>query len=156
MAFGANPYEGYPYYSPTPEGGAGRAQPRQALQPMSWGQPAMPAQAELPQPVNHIVWLHGVEEALAFPLGPGESAVLMDADRYVFYIKYREPNGKPAPLEIYDYTPHQEEEGQQAFNGNYVPREEFEALKAQVSALAAMGAAKGRRQPPKEETDHGE
>ena len=153
MAFGVNPYTGYPYYPQSPEDGAGRAQPRQAPQPMPWGQPA---QAELPQPVNHIVWLHGVEEALAFPLGPGESAVLMDADRYVFYIKYREPNGKPAPLEIYDYTPHQEGEGQQAFGGNYVPREEFEALKAQVNALATVGTAKGRRQPSKEEPEHGE
>lgn len=61
--------------------------------------------AQAPQPVNNlsrINWVQGQAGANAFPLGPGESALLMDSEDSVLYVKSVDASGRPLPLEIYD------------------------------------------------------
>lgn len=58
-----------------------------------------------PQPVNNlsrINWVQGQAGANAFPLNPGESALLMDSEDSVLYVKSVDASGRPLPLEIYD------------------------------------------------------
>lgn len=57
------------------------------------------------RPVNNlsrINWVQGQAGANAFPLGPGESALLMDSEDSVLYVKSVDVSGRPLPLEIYD------------------------------------------------------
>lgn len=53
---------------------------------------------------NGIVWVQGEAGAKAHPVGAGQSALLMDSESNVFYIKSTDLAGMPQPLRIFDYT----------------------------------------------------
>ena len=50
-----------------------------------------------------IKWVQGEAGARACAINPGTSAVLMDSERDVFYIKTTELSGMPRPLRIFEF-----------------------------------------------------
>lgn len=59
------------------------------------------------QPQNNqsgIVWVQGEAGAKSYLVGAGNSALLMDSEDSVFYIKSTDTSGMPMPLRIFDYT----------------------------------------------------
>lgn len=94
-----------------------------------------PIMAPIPQPTaqNGITWVQGESAAKSYPVGAGQSVLLMDSENPVMYIKSTDQSGMPLPLRIFDYVERTEETVQ-----NRVPditREEFDELKAQVRKL---------------------
>ena len=94
-----------------------------------------PIMAPISQPTaqNGITWVQGESAAKSYPVGAGQSVLLMDSENPVMYIKSTDQSGMPLPLRIFDYVERTEETVQ-----NRVPditREEFDELKAQVRKL---------------------
>ena len=81
-----------------------------------------------------FVWVQGEAGAKAYPVGPGESVLLMDSERDCFYIKSTDVSGVPMPLRTFTYTEvvqtqnvmHHENKMD---SSQYVTRDEFEELK---------------------------
>lgn len=101
---------------------------------------------EQPQTSNPVVWVQGEAGANAYPVGRGQTVMLMDADpnSNMFYLKSADAyTGRPLPLEKYHYTrvydniqnEGKPEQSMSSGNGAYVPREEFESLKAQLEKM---------------------
>ena len=64
--------------------------------------------AQMQQPMNQqsassgINWVQGRAGANSFYVAPGQSALLMDSEDSVLYVKSVDMTGRPMPLEIYD------------------------------------------------------
>jgi hypothetical protein len=73
-------------------------------------QPQMPVNApQMPQNApqsnsNGITWVQGESAAKSYPVGAGQSVLLMDSEESVMYIKSTDQSGMPLPLRIFDYT----------------------------------------------------
>lgn len=106
-----------------------------------------PYNYEQSQGSNSVVWVQGEAGANAYPVGRGQTVMLMDANpnSNMFYLKSADAySGRPLPLEKYHYTrvydnnqngsPQSEQSGHLS-NEAYVPREEFESLKAQLDQM---------------------
>ena len=132
-----NPY--YPSYYPN-------MNPYQAQQ-MPLGGSQMPQNA--PQTSsNGINWVQGESAAKSYPVGSGQSVLLMDSEESVMYIKSVDSSGMPQPLRIFDYTERRgtHPEGSQMplrGSGSYVMRDEYEEFKEDVRR-----ALKGIRSTP--------
>lgn len=50
-----------------------------------------------------LQWVQGEAGAKAFPMGAAQSALLMDSENNVFYIKSTDNSGMPLPLRTFDY-----------------------------------------------------
>ena len=50
-----------------------------------------------------LLWVQGEAGAKAYPVGAGQSALLMDSENDVFYIKSTDSSGMPLPLRTFDY-----------------------------------------------------
>lgn len=108
--------------------------------------PQMPPQgAQMPQngvttSNNGITWVQGEAAAKSHPVASGQSALLMDSEESVFYIKSMDQSGMPLPLRIFDYK-EREQSGtnrghvgdKPGTNPDYVPRSEFDAFKAKIT-----------------------
>lgn len=73
--------------------------------------PAVPSQQIPNVPTNipaaasassNIQWVQGEAAALAYPVAPGNTVILMDSDNPVVYKKSTDEHGKPLPMDIYD------------------------------------------------------
>ena len=139
MAFG-NPYQpGYmPGYYPMGQQMPSPMPDQLSQLRQNYQQPAQ----QQPAP---IIWVQGEEGAKAYMVAAGNSALLMDSENSVFYIKATDASGMPQPLRVFDYT----ERGKQApqaaeIQGDrYVTRDEFDALRARIDALTASKPGKG-------------
>lgn len=119
-----------------------------------------------PQPsaVNGIIWCQGEEGAKAYMTPPGTSAMLMDSEKNIFYIKSSDQSGMPLPLRIFDYTertPGAQTSAQTASLSDveYVPREEFTALQMEfkdlekrITGMSAQKSKKSEKPVAKEES----
>ena len=110
-----NPYQ--PMYQPMQD------QLGQLRQP--YMQPAQPQN-------NGITWVQGEEGAKGYLETAGDSKLLMDSEKSVFYIKSTDQSGMPMPLRIFDYKERTAQKPQAQPSTEYVTRAEFEA------ALAAL------------------
>lgn len=100
--------------------------------PYSYMQSAVPQQQAQNSAIN---WVQGESGAKSFGVLPGQSALLMDSEDSVFYIKTADASGMPLPLRIFDYkermpvskidTPIQKQQ-------DYVTRDELEKRLAEV------------------------
>lgn len=50
-----------------------------------------------------LQWVQGEAGAKAYPVQAGQSALLMDSENNVFYIKSTDNSGMPLPLRTFDY-----------------------------------------------------
>ncbi len=145
MAFG-NPYQpGYmPNYYPMGQQ-MPSAMPDQLAQ---LRQAAYPQQQQTAQQTAPIIWVQGEEAAKSYLCAPGNSVLLMDSEKSSFYIKTVDASGMPQPLRIFDYTERtaaqkQPTQAAQVQAGEFVTREEFDALAARFDALTAEKPGKG-------------
>lgn len=123
----------------------------QAQQQMPVGQPTMPQNAQATS-ANGITWVQGEAAAKSFPVGAGQSVLLMDSEESVFYIKSTDQSGMPQPLRIFDYTErtaqHSEAGVVKKADVDYVSRKEFEEFREDVKRTM-----RGIRKPNVEEAE---
>lgn len=126
MAYGQ--YGGYPQYYGQPQDQLGYLRSQQMMQ--------MP---QAPQQNNGVLWVQGEAGAKAFPVAPGGSLVLMDAENNTFYVKSSDQSGMPH-MRVFDYVErtavqNQPVAAQMPQGGDYVTRAEFDALAQKLAAL---------------------
>lgn len=101
-----------------------------------FNEPMMP-QASTPQPQpqqqsSPLIWVSGEVGAKSYPVAPGSTVMLMDAENTTFYLKSADASGMPLPLRIFDYkertcaAPQPAPTNQVSNNEIYITREEFE------------------------------
>lgn len=85
---------------------------------------------------NGIIWVQGESGAKAYPVGAGNTVLLMDSEDSKFYIKSTDISGMPQPLRTFSYS--------EIFQSvktepkeDYVTRNEFEELKKMLDELTA-------------------
>lgn len=104
------------------------------------------------QQSSGIIWVQGIEAMKSYPVGAGQSVLLMDSESNCFGIKTADSSGMPLPLRIFDYVERKaaqervrESQGAPVDLSAYVTREELEARIAQICA------SDGKRKPQKKE-----
>lgn len=137
----------YPQTQPMPDQLAQLRQQQNApyqfgmQQPMQMGMQqaqAMPAPMQT-QPSTSPLWVQGEAGAKAYPVAPGNTIILMDAEASTFYLKTVDASGIPT-MRTFDYkerTAAQNPPTQavQMPQGDYVTRDEFNALRGKIEAL---------------------
>lgn len=85
------------------------------------------------QPQQSILWCQGIEGAKAYPVGAGNSVLLMDSDSHNMYIKSADQAGVPS-LRVFEYTEvtGKKEEAPKIDTSNFVTREELEEALAKL------------------------
>ena len=104
--------------------------------PTNYQVPQMPQTAQQPQAYNNgsINWVQGESAAKAFPVGAGQSVLLMDSEESVMYIKSTDQSGMPLPLRVFDYTERQVSSHSSPIKNNeYVSRSEFDAFREDIT-----------------------
>lgn len=112
----------------------------QAVQQAIPQQPAVPA---APIGDSGLTYVNGIEEVASWVVQRGQSAHLFDRNQNTFYVKSVSENGMPNPIEIYDYQRRETQQAEMAQKtasvslnpDDYVRREEWNDLRAQVKAL---------------------
>lgn len=84
-----------------------------------------------PQQTNSIIWVQGIEGAKAYPVGAGNSVLLMDSDSQYMYIKTADSSGMPT-LKVYEYTEVQNDSRAAVSMEEYVTKKEFEDALAKL------------------------
>lgn len=83
---------------------------------------------------SSINWVQGESAAKAFPVGAGQSVLLMDSEESVMYIKSTDQSGMPLPLRVFDYTERQASGHSSPIKNNeYVSRSEFDAFREDIT-----------------------
>ncbi|MBR6984146.1 MAG: hypothetical protein IKH75_11605 [Ruminococcus sp.] len=117
------------YYSPNfyPNYFGNQQMPPQAPQ-----MPSNPVQSS----TNGITWVLGESAAKSFPVGAGQTVVLMDREEPVMYMKSVDQSGMPLPLRIFDITErtaqHTESVVAKPETPDYVSRKEFDEFRESV------------------------
>ena len=85
------------------------------------------------QPQQSILWCQGIEGAKAYPVGAGNSVLLMDSDSHNMYIKSADQAGVPS-LRVFEYTEitGKKEEAPKIDTSNFVTRAELEEALAKL------------------------
>lgn len=79
---------------------------------------------------SNIYWVQGIEGAKAYPVGAGNSILLMDSDNSAFYIKTADQSGVPS-MRTFDYAERTEEKNNVDLSA-YVTRKEFDEVVAKL------------------------
>lgn len=83
-----------------------------------------------------VAYVNSEMEAYNYPVAPGNTIILMDLNNNRFYMKSSDFNGNPQTMRVYEYTEViPEKRSSYSANGNFVTREEFEELKRGMAAL---------------------
>lgn len=104
---------------------------------------------------NGITWVLGENAAKSFPVGAGQTVLLMDREEPVLYMKSVDQSGMPLPLRIFDITErtaqHSDIVGSKsATSEDFVSRKEFEEFREDVKR-----SIKSIRKPKVEEEGEG-
>jgi hypothetical protein len=136
-------YQNAPQYYPNMQ----MQQPQQ----MAQNQPQM-AQNATQNQSNGITWVLGEAAAKSFPVGAGQTVILMDREEPVMYMKSSDMSGMPQPLRIFDITERTSEKhsGSIAQSEDFVSRKEFEEFREDVKR-----SIKGIRKTKSEEEGEG-
>lgn len=107
--------------------------PMMQQQQMPMQQPQM-AQNQSASSGNGIIWVLGENAAKSFPVGAGQTVILMDREEPVMYMKSSDMSGMPQPLRIFDITERTSEKhsGSIAQSEEFVSRKEFEEFREDV------------------------
>lgn len=104
----------------------------QQMPPQAPQMPSNPSQSSM----NGITWVLGENAAKSFPVGAGQTVVLMDREEPVMYMKSVDQSGMPLPLRIFDITErtaqHTESVVAKPETPDYVSRKEFDEFRESV------------------------
>ena len=89
-------------------------------------QPQPPMQPMQPSNPNVYDWVQGDNAAKAYPLGAGQSIILIDADNPFMFQKSTDITGKPQQLKYFSLNEISEEEYKAYFNGKTNPQEKVD------------------------------
>ena len=86
---------------------------------------------------NGITWVQGENSAKSYPVGIGQSVLLMDSENPVMYIKSTDQSGMPLPLRVFDYKERIQERTENAHTVaepkiDYISRNEFDAFREEI------------------------
>ena len=99
-----------------------------------------------PQTNSNMIWVQGESGAKAHPTSPNVSQALFDSERQVFYVKSVDQSGMPQPLRVFRYEECSEAEDKSSLDlSNYITRDEFDALKQEMSKLKSKPQTNDRR-----------
>lgn len=87
----------------------------------------------MPSSKGDFYWVHGEESAKIHPMQAGTTALFLDTEDPVFYIKTLDIQGKVSNFEIYDYT-----KREQPAPPTYATKDDIDNLATQFSALKKM------------------
>lgn len=154
MAYPTYPYSGYqptPYYPGPVQDQLAQLRQNQTQPSMYPGTVQSPPAPPTPQ--SNPIWVQGEEGAKAYMVAPGDSAMLMDSENTVFYLKSIDQSGMPLPLRIFDYTERTVNQPKQPpapqFDpSQFITRDELENILAERLKKPARPAK------PKEDTEH--
>lgn len=120
-----------------------------SYQPMQMQNQPMP-QVQQTQTSN-VIWVQGENAAKSYPVGSGNSVLLLDSEASVMYIKSTDQSGMPLPMRIFDYTERDNPSHGAALakSNDYVSREEFDAFREDITK-----SIKGIRTPIKAGESH--
>lgn len=98
--------------------------------------PQMPQNSVQSSP-NGITWVLGENAAKSFPVGAGQTVVLMDREEPIMYMKSVDQSGMPLPLRIFDITERTSEKQssnvtKEVTTNDYVSRKEFDEFRESV------------------------
>ena len=83
-----------------------------------------------------IIWVQGEQAAKAYPIGAGQSVLLMDSEDSLMYIKSTDQSGMPQPLRVFEYkertTGKTEAPIATSKSADYITRDEFEEFRQDV------------------------
>lgn len=128
---------GYGYQQPGFGGGYYGAAPDQLAQ-MRMGQ-NQPMQMQQQQSGGGLVWVQGEAGMKSYPVANGQTAILMDSENPVFYIKSCDMAGMPS-ARTFDYEERKVSVTQGKQTEEYVTRKDFEALQSRVDELVKRPA----------------
>lgn len=100
-------------------------------------QPQFMPQSNAQNQTNNLVWVQGENSAKSYPVGAGQSILLMDSENPVMYIKSTDQSGMPLPLRIFDYQERSQARTERSQTVaepkvEYVSRDEFEAFRDEI------------------------
>ena len=112
--------------------------------PVGYGQiyPQMPQIPQAPQAQqaqsNNMIWVQGDAGAKSYLVAPNTTVQLWDSEAQVIYLKSADASGMPS-MKVLDYTIREAEDFQRKTpladkSIEYVTKDEFEALRAEISA----------------------
>ena len=132
-------------------------QPLYYQQQLQQLQSQMPVQQN-PAPVQTqnggmFYFVNSQREVEDWVVGAGQTVFFFDRNNSVFYIKSVAQNGLSQPIEVYDYSQRTPDASQndrrETFNvdlDNYITRDEFDALKAQVENFNKKSIASKKKE----------
>lgn len=102
--------------------------------------PMQLVQAQMPPAQNNIndngiVWVQGEAGARAYLVPAGHSAMLMDSEKSVFYIKTTDVSGMPNALRIFDYKERDNQAVLQSQPEIINDSSKYEELEKQITVL---------------------
>ena len=126
----------------------------QQPQQMPLQQPQMPLNSSA-NSGNGITWVLGENAAKSFPVGAGQTVILMDREDPVMYMKSVDQSGMPLPLRVFDITERtSDKQGnsivKSTMTEDFVSRKEFDEFREDVKR-----SIKGIRKPKVEEEGEG-
>ena len=100
-------------------------------------QPPQMPQNSVQNSSNGITWVLGENAAKSFPVGAGQTVVLMDREEPIMYMKSVDQSGMPLPLRIFDITERTSEKqssnvAKEVTTNDYVSRKEFDEFRESV------------------------
>lgn len=115
----------------------------QSYYPNYYGNQQMPPQPpQMPSNAvqtsgNSITWVLGENAAKSFPVGAGQTVVLMDREEPIMYMKSVDQSGMPLPLRIFDITERTSERQnanatKNVSTNDFVSRKEFDEFRESV------------------------
>lgn len=111
-------------------------------------------QQQIAQSNSGITWVQGETAAKAYPVGAGQSVLLMDSEDSLMYIKSTDQSGMPQPLRVFEYKERTANRSEAAIatsrSEEYVSRAEFEEFREDVKK-----SIKGIKTPKREEEAEG-
>ncbi len=113
------------------------------IQQPTQGMQMLPTQQ--PQASQSWAYVQGEAAAKSWYVGNGQSALLMDSESPVFYIKTVDASGIPLPIRVFDYTERTQNIPQTApqavqsaldnLDDKYVTRQEYDTLQAKYMEI---------------------
>ena len=93
-------------------------------------------------------YVQGEPAAKAYPIAPGQFAVLLDTESNVLYTKTTDQFGRPMPVRIFDYTERVDNSPEQS--NNYVTKADLDNVINEIKDMLKPRLNNFKNQQPKE------